>query len=125
MDNTNDLYSTNNLIAAFTNYITPQPVIFEYRVYFDKGTRECTIKTIYQPEGEFVVVTRKEYDDIAFVPNYRITPSGKIEKKPIDFSASIVLQLQNTGYRTTKNNNIFVVPELYTQDIDYWGLRNE
>lgn len=116
--------SEKNLIAAFKK-MKPMPVIeFEYRVYYDSTTRECTIKTIDKPKGQFVVVTRERYEEIEFCPHYFVTSHGEIEKKPLDFTPKKQLKLNEAGkYKTLKDNNIFRVDDTYSEDTDQWSIR--
>jgi hypothetical protein len=79
-------------------------------------------KTIAQPDGDFVLVTREQYDEIDFCPNYIVLPSGKIVQKKIDSMPAKVLQLDSTGFRTIKDNNIFRVDDAYLGDTDSWSI---
>jgi hypothetical protein len=114
----------DNLIAAFAA-LQPMPVIqFEYRVYYEPITRECTIKTIEQPNGPFVTVTREQYDAIEFCPNYFVDNQNEVVKKPVDFIPKKPLSLNNGGeFRTIKDNNIFRVDDAYLDDTDCWTIR--
>lgn len=121
--NTNE--TTDNLVAAFSA-LQPMPLIeFEYRVYYDPITRECTIKTIDKPEGKFVVVTREQYEAVEFCPNYYISSVGEIEKKKFDFTPKKLLQSNEAGkYKTIKDDNVFRVDDAYLEDTDCWSLKD-
>ena len=116
--------TVDNLLAAFAS-LQPMPVVnFEYRVYYEPITRECTIKTIDKPLGAFVIVTREQYDQIEFCPNYVVTAHGGIEKKKIDFTPAKLLKLDSNGkYRSIKDNIIFRVDDAYLDDTDCWSIR--
>lgn len=116
----NDL-TNNNLLAAMQSWVPAPEVTIEYRVYYD--TSGCTFKTTEQPNGEFVVVTRDEYDAIAFCPDYYVSKLGKIVKKQVDFAYRKLLELSDTGYATIRNNNIFIVDKEYVGEVDHWSLR--
>ncbi len=121
---TEDHTTEDNLIAAFAA-LQPMPIVeFEYRVYYEPITRECTIKTIEQPIGSFVVVTREQYDSIEFCPNYFVSNHNEVVKKPIDFTTKKQLSLHSNGeFRTVKDNNIFRVDDAYLDDTDCWTIR--
>ncbi len=111
-------------LLAFSGFQPLPAVVFEYRIYFDPITRICQTKTIDKPEGEFVVVNREEYDDIAFCPNYKISKKGKIILIRVDFAASRLLQLNDAGtFCALKDNNIFLAPHGYTGVTENWGVR--
>lgn len=117
--------TANNLLAAFAA-LQPMPVIvFEYRVYYEPITRECTIKTVNeQPVGSFITVTREQYDAIEFCPNYIVNIHGGIEKKIVDFTPKKMLKLNKAGqYQTIKDNNIFRVDDAYLGESDAWSIR--
>jgi hypothetical protein len=113
----------DNLLSAFAS-LQPMPiVVFNYRVYYDSQTRECLFKTIDSPDGEYISVTRAEYDSIHFCPLFFVSSAGKITPKPVDFTTRKLLQLNTTGVQTVKDNNIFTVDSFYVGQTEYWGPR--
>lgn len=100
------------------------PVQFEYRIYYDQFTNECTFKTTESPDGKFIVLTREEYDNVTFCPDYYISKLGKLTKKRLEFTTSKMLQLDDHGYKAVRNNNIFAVGDSYVGEVDHWTLRN-
>jgi hypothetical protein len=117
--------TTDNLLAAFADFSATPEVKFEYRVYYNPTTKVCLFNTIEKPEGTFIVVTREQYDAIEFCPNYIITKSGKLERKKVEFNEQKVLQLSNTGYRTLKDHNMFIVDDNYKGETDSWTTKDE
>lgn len=107
------------LLEAFSNY-SFTPIEFEYRIYYDTVTKDCLFKTTETPEGDFVIVDRETYEKVIFCPHYFIR-NGKPEKKPVDFSAAILLSLSDTGQATMKGYNMFVTGEDYDGPVEYWS----
>jgi len=115
--------ATDNFIEAIAAFVMPHMDI-EYRVYYDPVTRVCTSKTTEKLDGHFVIVTLDQYEKINMSGRFYVTKSGKINKKELDFTASIMLQLNEVGqYHTIKNNNIFIVDSNYDSNIDSWSLK--
>ncbi len=116
--------SHSGLLAALTSFTSIDEITFEYRVYYNEETNECLFKTIYKPEGKFVLVTRAEYDAIQFCPDYTVDQSGNVLKKKFDFSPRIMLLLADSGFKTLKHNNIFVAPaNAESSEVDFWKTR--
>lgn len=114
----------SGLLAALTSFTSVDEITFEYRVYYNEETNECLFKTIYKPEGKFVLVSRAEYDAIQFCPDYSVDQTGKLLKKKFDFSPRKMLLLSNSGFRTLKHNNIFVAPaNADSSEVDFWKTR--
>jgi hypothetical protein len=122
MSNNDDQLST--LLEALLAYETPPDYVFEYRVYYDPQTKECTRKTIEQDEGSFIVVSKEQYDEIHFSPNYYVE-DGKVVKKKLDFMYEKLLKSSTTGYKTIKGHNMFLVDNGSTNAVDYWSKTRE
>src|ERR1700741_316133 len=116
--------TTDNFFAALTELKAPEPITFEYRVFYDAITKVCTTKTVEDEPGNYVVVSKEEYDEIYFCPNFYVS-KGKVVKKAIDFVGQKLLHCSDTGFQTIKNNNIFAVPPGYTGASDFWDIAND
>jgi hypothetical protein len=114
--------SEDTLLEALRNYAPPIPVEYEYRVYYDPLTKECTYKTTANDDGEFLVVTRSTYDDIHFCPHY-VVKNGKIEKKRVDFITCKLLQSSNTGFKSLPSANMFLVNDDYQGPVEHWDSK--
>lgn len=141
--------SENNLLAAFANFQPEPEQEIEYRFYYDPATRIGKFKTAGLPDrekesfikhvwgyindefvtdvletGDFVKVSREEYDDIAFSLYYQATLDGKVVKIPVEKCARAVLSLNDSGYKTVKDDMIFRVDDAYLGDSDHWTVSN-
>jgi hypothetical protein len=116
--------TANNLITAFTTLQKLSDIEFEYRVYYNPDTTECLFNTIEKPEGTFIIITREEYDSIDICHNYYVI-KNKLKKKLVDQSGTKLLQLSESGYRTIKGNNIFIVDDKYTGETEYWNIKDD
>lgn len=116
--------TAENLLKALLSLPTsqPLPLRIDHRVYYDKFTRQCILKSTELLDGESVLVTREEYDAIDFCPNYRVTLDGKIVPIRVDTLPAKLLQLQNTGYLTLADNLVFRVGSSYLGETDTWGI---
>lgn len=115
-------------MEAMRSFQPLPPVVYEYRLYYDPDTRIGTIKTADltdQPEGEYIVVTRERYDSIEFCPAFKILLDGRIERIYVDTVLSTMLQLSNKGFKTIKDNAVFIVDDTYTGEIDRWEAKND
>jgi hypothetical protein len=113
--------SEDTLLEALRNYVLPAPIEYEYRVYFSPQTKECIYKTISDDAGEFVIVTREEYEGIHFCPHYTVK-NGKLEKKKVDFMTCKLLQLSNKGFKSLPGANMFLVNDDYSKPTEHWDL---
>jgi len=116
MSNANDEF-----LAAFQNIEIITPVI-EHRVYFDPITGRCTFNTTMDEPGEYIVVTREEYDKVEFAPNWFVTKTNKLRRIKLDLHQTKKLQLSDSGFTTIKDNNIFVLNE-EQPNTDKWNLK--
>lgn len=119
--NNNEQQETDSFLEALLSYQPPVVTEFEYRVYYDPITKECTYKTIEKDDGEYVVVSSQQYEEISFSPNYYVS-NGQVIKKKFDFLHEKLLKLSNTGYRTMAGHNMFLANEAYTKEVDHWEL---
>lgn len=110
------------LIEAFNNY-TFTKIEEEYRIYYDPITKECISKTTSSLEGTFIIVDRDTYESVIFCPEY-IIKNNKPERKPVDYSAGILLSLGNTGQITMRGYNMIIVNDDYSGPVEYW-IRKE
>lgn len=116
--------SLANLMLALSDFQFEQVTEFQYRVYYDTVSRDCTYKTIdNDTETNFIVVTKEEYEQIDFCPLYYVTIEGKIERKELDHSKQLRLRRSEIGFKTIKGNNIFVVNREYSGKTDTWSNR--
>ena len=136
--------SENNLLAAFANFQPEPEQEIEYRFYFDPKTRIGKFKTaglpnrekeffiqpcIELPDGEkitgdYIVLNRNDYNEIDFCLNYQANLDGKVVKIKVDKCAGTVLSLNDSGYKTIKDDMIFRVDDAYLGDFDYWTIGN-
>jgi len=114
--------SIDVFLAALAGFTPAAVVEFKYYIHFDAATRNCATKSTEKSES-CLELSREEYEAIAFCPHYRVTADNKLVKKRVDYSSSKLLQLSDTGFRTMKDNNIFVVDDTYTGETDNWTLR--
>jgi hypothetical protein len=116
--------SLANLMLALSDFQFEPIVEFQYRVYYDIVSRDCTYKTIDNDPGtNYVVVTKDEYEKIDFCPLHYVTVDGKIERKEVDHSKQLRFRRFEMGYKTIKGNNIFLVNDAYGGKTDNWSYR--
>lgn len=105
------------------NFGPPPEIHFVYKVIYDPLTHECLRKTIDADDAPHIEVTKEEYEQIDFCPNFKITSKNKIVRKTIDFVTQKMLVLSDTGFRTIKGNNMFIVDDQYKGKVDFWDIR--
>ncbi len=111
--------SNDEFLSAMATMNLYGEVVFEYRVYYDPITKSCILKTISSADGEYVIVTAEEYEQIEFCPNYYVTDKGTVKRKNFDFTSKKLLQLSTTGeYTSLRHNNIFVCAP--GNNCDFW-----
>lgn len=125
---TEDTTTEDNLIAALNELTLPDVPEVEYRVYYDKETRECTYTTTetmeWPDDFPYVLVTREQYDAIEFAPKYYVTTDERIERIALDFGDNKKLTLTDTSKtQTIKDDNIFVADESFDGEKDNWTIK--
>ena len=100
---------------------------YEYRVFYDKTTKECIRKDVVSPGIQsndcYVTLSESEYNDVEFCSKFYVTKDMKIKRKKVDFTESLKLQLTDnaTNCATLKDNNIFITDK--STNVDFWTLR--
>ena len=115
MDNSHEEF-----LKAMAEYVPPEPVEYEYRVYYNPDTMRVISKTIEDEPGTYLIVAKEEYFGIFLPGSYKIK-NGAIVKIPLDMIPDNMLQLNSEGkYRTIKDNNLFLVDDSYSEPVDIW-----
>lgn len=103
----NDLEELNRAIAEFDWTEPPEP---EIRFYYDPVTRQG-IRLGGTDAGDYVLITKSEYDQIGVAFRFYVSKSGKVKPIPLDAGGKIVLESCSNGvFGTVKDCMVFADP---------------
>lgn len=81
---------SKELEQAIREFKAPDPVVIEYRLYYDSTGKPISMSSHDHPSGDYIVISKQVYDSCNY--NYRVV-NGKLE--PF-VSTTIRLQLHKS-----------------------------
>lgn len=113
--------SLPELEKAFENIQQPSLLAIEYRLYYDQYGTPVSMSSHNHPDGNYVVVTKEQYDR----PNYTSLKVVNGQIKIIDPAMAGILGVEKstTGFRVAKNHAGILADDTYTE-IEYYDYRN-
>jgi hypothetical protein len=118
--NNDDFESQLKILATM---IPKLPVVdIQYRLYYNKDTGEPLFFSMEKLPGEYITVTKKEYDEAAI--NYIKVENKQLISKDLNNMVKNRLAHSDKGTKTILNDIQFVVDDSYTGAVSIWKLND-
>jgi len=111
--------------------ITPEPVVYEYRIYYDEnGVITATSPTVKDAEmygftGDYIVVDEDAYKSVFVEVHKYVVHNNKITVKKSNVTQTPQLEKSQSGFKTVANIPGVILEDGETyKDVEHYDYKN-